>query len=281
MALTVPYLLFTVFTKSSDLLRSTLPAAFAILAFVSARSTRILSKFSNILWSKFKYVMLILSRPTNSIVIILGRKFIGYVTKQGGWKNISDKDCDMLWWVTVNWNGDYELPTESTQMDFSIRVPDPDPPDPHVFRPPGSGSFYHQAKIARKTLIPTVLWLLLDFLSLKNDINVPSKSNKQNFFFISFLLASWRSMTKIGRSGSISQRHGSANPDTDPHQNVMDPEHCLTLSKWYARTRTSASRASKRGATPALHGCTRCILGNKCTKKHDLKTVQIRETVWK
>jgi hypothetical protein len=25
-------------------------------------------------------------------------------------------------------------------------------------------------------------------------------------------------------SGSISQRHGSADPD--PHQNVMDPQHC-------------------------------------------------------
>jgi hypothetical protein len=48
--------------------------------------------------------------------------------------------------------------------------PNPDPPDPHVFGPPGStgqrygsgsgsrsGSFYHQAKIVRKTLIPTVL----------------------------------------------------------------------------------------------------------------------------
>jgi hypothetical protein len=34
-------------------------------------------------------------------------------------------------------------------------------------------------------------------------------------------------MTKIAGSGSrsISQRHGSADPD--PHQNVMDPEHCL------------------------------------------------------
>jgi hypothetical protein len=42
--------------------------------------------------------------------------------------------------------------------------PDPDPPDPHVFGPPGSGStsqrygsgsgsFYHHAKIVRKTLI--------------------------------------------------------------------------------------------------------------------------------
>jgi hypothetical protein len=42
-------------------------------------------------------------------------------------------------------------------------VPDPDPPDPHVFGPPGSGSisqrygsgsFHHQAKIVRKILIP-------------------------------------------------------------------------------------------------------------------------------
>jgi hypothetical protein len=48
----------------------------------------------------------------------------------------------------------------------------------HVFGPPGyrsgsiytrygSGSFYQQAKIVRKTLIPTVLLLLLKFLSLK------------------------------------------------------------------------------------------------------------------
>jgi hypothetical protein len=58
--------------------------------------------------------------------------------------------------------------------------PDLNPPDPHVFRPPGSGSIsqrygsgfwsrsgsgsgslYHQAKIIRKTLIPTALCLLL------------------------------------------------------------------------------------------------------------------------
>jgi hypothetical protein len=49
-------------------------------------------------------------------------------------------------------------------------------PDPYVFGPPGSGtgsisqsdgsgsvSFYHQAKIVRKTLIPTFLRLLYDF----------------------------------------------------------------------------------------------------------------------
>jgi hypothetical protein len=58
----------------------------------------------------------------------------------------------------------------------SVADPDTnsDPPDPHVFGPPpisqrhgsgsisqrygfGSGSFYHHAKIVRKTLIPTIL----------------------------------------------------------------------------------------------------------------------------
>jgi hypothetical protein len=31
-------------------------------------------------------------------------------------------------------------------------------------------------------------------------------------------------------SGSISQRHESTDPDPDPHQNVMDPQHCLKRS---------------------------------------------------
>ncbi len=61
-------------------------------------------------------------------------------------------------------------------------VADPDPPDQHIFGPPGSGSgstnqrygsgsvsgfgsgsFYHHAKIIRKTLNPTILWLFLTF----------------------------------------------------------------------------------------------------------------------
>ncbi len=72
---------------------------------------------------------------------------------------------------------------------FKISVVD-SPPDPYVFGPPGSvpvhhylygsGSFNHQAKIVRKTLISTVFLLLYDFLSLKSDLNVPSKSNKKN-----------------------------------------------------------------------------------------------------
>ncbi len=40
-----------------------------------------------------------------------------------------------------------------------------------------------------------------------------------------FLLAYWRSMTKITGSGSIGQRHGSADPD--PYQNVIAPQHWL------------------------------------------------------
>ncbi len=61
--------------------------------------------------------------------------------------------------------------------DIKDSVAHPDPSDPYVFGSPrsgagsvsqryGSGFFYHQAKIIRKTLIPTVLWLLFDFLSL-------------------------------------------------------------------------------------------------------------------
>ncbi len=60
-------------------------------------------------------------------------------------------------------------------------VVDPDP----VFGPPGSFDTGIQAKIVRKTLITTVLWLIYD-LSLTNDVNVASKSNKlkdkENFF---------------------------------------------------------------------------------------------------
>jgi hypothetical protein len=73
-------------------------------------------------------------------------------------------------------------------------VPDPntDPPGPRVFWPSGStsqrygsesgsgsGSFYHHAKIIRKNLESYYFVTLFGFLSLKNNVNVPSKSNKQ------------------------------------------------------------------------------------------------------
>jgi hypothetical protein len=78
--------------------------------------------------------------------------------------------------------GEFERGPTGTSRFFDVgnSVADPDPPDPHVFGPPGSGSisqrygsgsgsgsFYHQAKKIKKTLIPTALRLLFDFLSLK------------------------------------------------------------------------------------------------------------------
>ncbi len=98
-------------------------------------------------------------------------------------------DVDFL--LTSMWQWRPWCPTVPTWV--RSRVADP---DPHVFGPPGSGStsqtngsgsgscsgsgsFYHHTKIVRKTLIITVLWLILPFLSLKNEVNVTSKSHKQ------------------------------------------------------------------------------------------------------
>jgi hypothetical protein len=60
-----------------------------------------------------------------------------------------------------------------------------------------------------------------DFLSLKNDVNVPSKSNNQknylkNLFFVGIL--------KFNDENSNGQKHGPTDPDPhpDPHQNVVD-----------------------------------------------------------
>jgi hypothetical protein len=43
--------------------------------------------------------------------------------------------------------------------------------------------------------------------------------------------ARWR-----GVRASLSQRHGSADPDPDPHQNVMDPQHCYqhVCTLWFS-----------------------------------------------
>ncbi len=84
-------------------------------------------------------------------------------------------------------------------------------------------------------MIPTILWLLLDFFSSKIYLNLPLKINKQKNCFqkICFLLDSWRSMTKIAGSGSISQRHVSTDQDPDPHQNVIvrNTEECSILGR--------------------------------------------------
>ncbi len=70
------------------------------------------------------------------------------------------------------------------------------------------------------------------------------KNMQKNFFYIIFLLASWRSMMKIKGSGTISQRHGSADLDPDPHQNVMDPQHCQRV--WELKRSSRPSRGCSK-----------------------------------
>ncbi len=86
------------------------------------------------------------------------------------------------------------------------------------------------------------LWLF-DFLSLKNDVKVPSKSKMQENFFkkISFLLASWRSMMKIegsasgSESGSIIQRHGIRGSRSGSH----------TTMSWIRNSGNTVKKSSK------------------------------------
>ncbi len=110
-------------------------------------------------------------------------------------KNVLNKNFKWITWKKFPKNSENLLKTSVADLDPN---PDPDPPDPHVFGPPGSGSgsisqrygsgsgsgsFFHKAEIIRKTLISTVLWSLVDFLSLKNYVNKPSKSNTQKNLF--------------------------------------------------------------------------------------------------
>jgi hypothetical protein len=65
--------------------------------------------------------------------------------------------------------------------------PDPDPSDPHVFGPlgSGSGSFHLQAKIVRKKNLDSYCFVTsFGLFIVKNDVNVPSKSNEQKNFFL-------------------------------------------------------------------------------------------------
>ncbi len=103
--------------------------------------------------------------------------------------------------------------------------PDPEPyrirmvlglPDPEVIilygSVSGSGSFQQQAKKVRKTLISTILWLLFEILSIETDAHVPSKCNKQK---------------NCLKKPIFCWHLGTADPDSDPYQNVTDPSTAL------------------------------------------------------
>jgi hypothetical protein len=111
--------------------------------------------------------------------------------------------------------------------------PDPDPPDSHVFGPPGSGSisqryesrsssgsrsgsFYHQAKKVEKFLIDRYCFVTFFLLFIfENDIHVPSRSDKL-FKQISFLLAFWCE-SGSGIPGFIRKgKDPKPEPDPDP-----------------------------------------------------------------
>jgi hypothetical protein len=134
-----------------------------------------------------------------------------------------------LFWdfITVHYNSSYVFLLLITSVADSD--PNPDPSVPYVFGPPGSGSsgsFCHQVKIARKTLIPTVLRLLFYFLSLKNDVNVwylpkliSRKLKKKKLVFVGVLKVNDEnsriqlSEAWIRGSGSTPKWHGSAKLD--------------------------------------------------------------------
>ncbi len=56
-------------------------------------------------------------------------------------------------------------------------------------------------------------------------------------------------MKKTAGSGSISQTHGSADPD--PRHNVMDPEHCTESALVLFAVRMTFRQAGRR-ATPTV-----------------------------
>ncbi len=111
----------------------------------------------------------------------------------------------------------------------------------------GSGSFYHQAKIVRATLKPTVLQLLWLFIFEKLCKCSSKKKWAENFFFK--LVFCWRleGQLRIAGCGPISVRHGPAVPDG--HQNVTDPEH------WYQdvnKRQITTLAGAEAGAEAAL-----------------------------
>ncbi len=62
--------------------------------------------------------------------------------------------------------------------------------------------------------------------------------------------------------GSISQRHGSADPDQLPHQNVIDPELCLPPCQKYC---TSAPSTLGWAPSPLLISPSRSYVSSKVT----------------
>jgi hypothetical protein len=92
--------------------------------------------------------------------------------------------------LLITFEGTFTSIFKDKKKCFGSGSDDPNLLDPYAFESPGSGSinqrygsgsFNHQAKLVRKTLIPADLCL---FCTVKNYVNVPSKviSRKKLFF---------------------------------------------------------------------------------------------------
>ncbi len=140
--------------------------------------------------------------------------------------------------------------------------------DPYVFGLPGSGSVVVSGSFpsaSKKCKISTILWFLFDFLSVKTDVNVPSKSNRKKLGKKTyFLSASSQPQTKKAGSGSgagsVSQWYGP--PDPDQYQNVTDPQHWTHLFIYCVWIRTkeilpwqSSAPATEPPIPLVLHLC--------------------------
>jgi hypothetical protein len=73
-------------------------------------------------------------------------------------------------------------------------------------------------------LISTVLWLLIDLLSLKTDVNVSTVCNKQKTLKNLFLVGIFKATDEKSRIKIRNPVYGSKDPD--PSKKVTDPEPC-------------------------------------------------------
>ncbi len=124
-----------------------------------------------------------------------------------------------------------------TLMDSSM-LPSPSRPSPPSSTPKGRKSAHKE----KNPLISTVLWLLYDFLSVKNDANVPSKSKKQKtIFLVDILEGPWRKEQDSepdpflrGRDSRIQICHGSGTLVHTNTEELITTSNCWTqfLVQW-------------------------------------------------
>ncbi len=101
----------------------------------------------------------------------------------------------------------------------------------------GTGSFHQQEKIWRKTSPSSVVWPFYDYLSVKNDVNIPSKRNKhKNLEEKKVFVSIWKSLTK------------EQDPEPDSSVKGTDPRIriCTKISRTWNLYTFAGSKGVKR-----------------------------------